>query len=737
MSDTPSVGRNRSHWPGAGEQAAGQTRLPHYPGEGPAPISPPATDATPAEEALPFDLDELFEDLQEKWKKAREHSNKWRDEAREAYDFVAGNQWNEDDLTLLRDQNRPAITFNRTGPMVNIVCGLEAGNRQEVRFLPREMGDVAVNEVLTEAVRWFRDQCDAEDEESDAFWDCVVGGVGWVGTELDYDCDPQGTVLIERIDPLEMYWDASARKKNLSDARVMFRVKETSLKEARDQYPDAKDEDLRATWAKNTLDTDPHDSDEAPFYRQRNHNSIAPDTERILLVEAQWWQHEKQWLMTDPITGQQAVIPDDKMETLRQRLQTVGVPEPHAVMQRVRCYWRAILGNKVLDVWKGPEKGGFTWKCLTGERDRNNGTWYGIVRAMMDPQRWANKWLSQSMHIMNTGAKGGILAETSAFPDIRQAQEDWAHPDAIVEVSDGAISASRIMPRPPNPMPPGLPELLTLALSSIRDCTGINLELLGLVEHDQPGIVEQQRKQAGMTVLAGLFNALRRYRKDQGQLLLWYVTSFLSDGRLIRVVGKDKAQYIPLLRQEGMAEYDVIVDDAPASPNMKERAWATLVQMMPLLRTMPVPPEIYLELLKYSPLPEGVTDKIAEILQNQPQKPDPLQIAAQGEAALNAARAKLAEAQAAKTMQDAKIGSHQAIAEHERTRMEAAKAVLDAQEISARIESLRSAALLNLSKAGVVQHDAQTDRMLAVLDMLDSLVSWHQGAQEAPVAANG
>src|SRR5206468_422548 len=145
--------------------------------------------------------------------------------------------------------------------------------------------------------------------------------------------------------------------------------------------------------------------------------------------------------------------------------------------------------------------------------------------AMMDPQRWANKWLSQSLHILNTGAKGGIIAERDAFEDTSEAEENWADPAAIVWANPGANSGGKIIPRPINQVPTQLPDLLTLAISSIRDCTGINLELLGMVEKDQPGVVEQMRKQAGMTVLASLFNSLRRYRKEQGRLMLWYITN--------------------------------------------------------------------------------------------------------------------------------------------------------------------------------------------------------------------
>ncbi|MEJ0071206.1 MAG: hypothetical protein WDO24_23445 [Pseudomonadota bacterium] len=74
---------------------------------------------------------------------------------------------------------------------------------------------------------------------------------------------------------------------------------------------------------------------------------------------------------------------------------------------------------------------------------------------MLDPQRWANKWLSQTLHILNTGAKGGVIAELDAFDDPDEAEESWADPAAIVWAQKGGVSAGKIMPRPQTPMPAG------------------------------------------------------------------------------------------------------------------------------------------------------------------------------------------------------------------------------------------------------------------------------------------
>ncbi len=410
----------------------------------------------------------------------------------------------------------------------------------------------------------------------------------------------------------------------------------------------------------------------------------------------------------------------------------MGIPEPQSVKQKRRIYKRALIGARILEVRNGPAEGGFSWKCMTGDRDRNTGTWYGIVKVMIDPQRLANKLVSQALHVVNSGAKGGVMAEADAFDDIRDAEENWADPTAIVLTSPGAISGGKITPRPQNQMPQGIPDLLTLTIATIRDSAGINLELLGMVEREQPGILEHMRKQAGMTVLAGLFDALRRYRKDQGRLLLWYITNFISDGRLIRIGGADSAKYVPLLHQEGVVEYDVIVDDTPSSPNMKERTWAILMQMMPFLSRIQIPPQVYLEFIKNSPLPETLVAKISQIAEQagQQQQQNPQMMLAGARAQSEAARAQLLGAQAAKTKMDTLAGSAAAQAENFNNQVQLFEAQQKTEEVKARVENLRSQALLNIAKAGVTQQDAHTEQMLVVLDALDKLVSWHQAGQQ-------
>ena len=193
---------------------------------------------------MELDNDEILKQAKSRYKEARQHSSAWREEARLCFDFRAGNQWKEEDKLALLEQLRMPTTFNRVDPYVRAIAGLEAGNRQEVRFIPREMGDVAVNELYTETVRWIRDQSDAEFEEADAFLDAVISGIGATETYMDYDDDPEGKVCIDHLDCLtEVVWDPAAKKRNLTDRKYDFRLKkDLEYDEIAAMFPDQIDQ---------------------------------------------------------------------------------------------------------------------------------------------------------------------------------------------------------------------------------------------------------------------------------------------------------------------------------------------------------------------------------------------------------------------------------------------------------------------------------------------------------------
>lgn len=566
---------------------------------------------------------------------------KWREQAREDFGFYSGDQWSEEDISKLRAKRRPVMTFNRTAPLVNAVVGSEINNRREVQYIPREEGDALADEVLTAAGEWFRDQTAAEDEESDAFEDTVICGMGWTDTRLDFECEPDGAPKVERLDPLKMAWDCNATKPNLEDARRLWYVCEKPFGEVEEMFPKVPKELLNASWAK-TLASDPakpHDQDRADLY-EGDQEEFVGDYKRKMctLVECRWF--EKVPYYRGPSIDQMGIPSQEPREYSEEQIKLIRKQYPNfpAVRQYRNVVKRAFIGKEVLAEPDQPlvPPGMFGWECITGYRDKISGQFYGIVRAVKDPQRWSNKFFSQVMYLLNSQSKGGLLAEKGAFDSQLQAEETWAKSDAITWMKDGSLSGPnpKVKEKPPAQFPTGFFALFNESKEAISQVTGLSPEFLGTREVDQAGVLEYQRKQSSLNLLASLFNALRRYRKRQGKVMLYLIQNYLSDGRLIRIVGDGKAQYVPLVKRAD-AQYDIIVDDAPTSPNEKERTWGVLMQLMPFVKDF-MTPDTTLEVLTYSPLPASLVQKWKEKAEKaqaeaaaNPPPPSPEEIRAQ------------------------------------------------------------------------------------------------------------
>lgn len=558
---------------------------------------------------------------------------KWRTDAKSWFDMVANHQWAEEDERLLMDQHRPVVSFNRVAPMIRAVCGLEVNNRQSVVYLPRKLGTSEPQQMITNTGKWVRDECYAEDEESEAFRDLTICGEGWTETRMDYDEDPMGKIVKERIDPLEMGVKKGAFRSNYVDARMIYRIREMNPDDVRAllDLPDTVlDQALDAKWLPDM--TTPADGGQGnkKDYPEKTRAAVRANGRTMLksvrVVQCQYWRREPIMMVAtqndeepQPMTLDEFAKFEDRAKQINaaadaqdEAMNVLANPQPaqrvdyKAAQTMRKTFYQCFIGAKILDL-QPMKMGMFQFSAMTGERDKKEKYFYGMVKDLMDPQRWSNKFLAQIMHHVNVNAKGGLLAETDAFVNQTKAETDWADPTKIVFVKPGSISKNKIKERQPIPLPPGLDQLLTFAVSSVRDVSGINLELLGQADREQAAILEQQRRQSAMTTLAALFDSLRRYRKHDGKLLLHFIW-LLPEGTLIRVVDKGEIQYVPLMKNGlELEKFDIIIDQAPTSPDQKQYVWSVTQQ---ILQMNILPPQAAVELLKYSPYPESVVQEI-------------------------------------------------------------------------------------------------------------------------------
>lgn len=568
-------------------------------------------------EDTPMGTDATATMVWKNWKASRKHLEKWHTEAKESYDFVAGRQWDQADIDTLTDQQRPVITFNRTGTTVDAVAGYEINGRQDVTFLPRTVDDSGPAEVESDAARYFRGECDAEDEESDSFHDVLVCGLGCVGHSMDYDQNPEGMMLVERVDPMEMGYDPAAIKRNLVDRRWDIRGKWMDREAARLKWPDA-------DWAIIPLEgatedevdhKSPINVPENAFYRSGSGENYDHQRNKVFVLEQTWFVLEPFYSVADPTTGKLVDLKPDEHKKIQDAAKAQGI-QIKSVKRSKRKFKRAyVCGNTTLEEGEAPCPDMFHYQFMTGKRDRNQNVWFGLVRSMKDPQRWANKFLSQYLHMINSNVKGGIDYEDGAFEDVSVVERNQSKPGSMLKIEPGFFD--KVRRTNPTQIPNNVYQLMEFSVTSLRDVTGVNVELLGTAERNQPGILEQQRKQSAMAILAPIFDSQRRYRKMAGRLEMYFINEFLSDGRLIRITGEENAKFVPLTKTHDFADYDIIVDEAPTAPNQKEAAFGVIMQVLPATMKMgvPTPPEI----LDYVPgLPQKLVEAWKRLLTQPP-----------------------------------------------------------------------------------------------------------------------
>ena len=673
------------------------------------------------------DLD-LVALVRERFRTSKDATSEWRKGAREDYNMYSGEQWSDSDKKKLQDELRPIVVFNRIHPVVETVTGMEISNRQEIRYIPREPGAAAVNEILTGAAKWVRDECNAEDEESEAFRDMVICGIGVTETRLEYESDQDGLIEIIRIDPMEMYWDPAARKQNMIDAGWMMRVRDVPRDWVMATWPDKYDEVVSGElWTAVDDDTlvSLHDpSNPAKAYTETDTHRVEQRQGKVRLVEYQWREYEPYYRVVDPETSEIKEIDAETFLKISDRAAQLGLVLDSVPQKRAKVYRAFISGSVVFEVGSPPDPMQFSYDFMTGYRDRNSNLFYGIVRPMKDPQRWANKWLAQSMHIINTNAKGGLIAEKDAFDNIREAESSWAKPESITVVRPGGLG--KIKDKVPASYPQGTNELMQFAIASIRDVTGVNVEMLGLANRDQPAMLEFQRKQSAVTLLSTLFDSLRRYRKQHGRKLLYMIQEYISDDRLVRIKGQKGEEYVQLAKDDLTRKYDVIIDDAPTSPNEKQRVWELLVQILPIIPTIGLP--LIPELLDYVPLPASLVQTWKAYI-DQMNQPNPNQEAMQ----------KLQGSLMQSMAQQAQGESQKAMADAQKSAAEAALKTAQAQAQNPQIEAMKTLAEMTKMQAEAqkIQAELGTQSHADTGEFLAKLAQAYKTYQEALAVVPG
>lgn len=579
-------------------------------------------------------------DVWSRYQKHAEHAStclkKWREEAHEGFRFAAGDQWTDEQRSALTKQQKPALVFNQVHRVLSAVAGSEIINRFEPRYLRRTLEDQGVVDVVNAWVRYHRGECDAQHEESKAFMDALVCGVGVTETWIDDRDDPNGVVKTERVPVEDVMWDPGAIQQNLLDAGYVYRGRWVPVEDFARKFAGG---DEIVSGYKDTQDTSrwrvgqPADQSRAWMYLEDPRDWVNCRRDEILLVDYQYRDETDAIVFTLP-DGTLDFEYQERFEDTRQRiLEGMGHDIAQgAEIEKKPCYYSCILaGDKVLSKTMLPYRG-FTYKFITGFEDRTTQypTYFGLMRLMKDPQDFANKFMSQLIHIIATNPKGGLVSGPNVFENEAQARADWAKPGGFIKTNKPNFKDD-IMHLPQGQMPIAQLQMFQTVSEMVAGNAGVNMNYLGGQAEDlrrASGEAVQSIQKQATAPLAPLFDSFRRYRRSLGRMMLQFLKEHGEPNSVVRIAGPPLEQYAPLSMQAMYQRYDVEIDESPLTSSSPIELWKSLTEqgfLPQLLEAGLIPPQILPMLMPNlsQPMRDMWSQHINQMMQMQQAAPPP------------------------------------------------------------------------------------------------------------------
>jgi hypothetical protein len=572
---------------------------------------------------------------------------KWRpNEVNENYSVLEGIQWTEEDYERQLRDEMPVITVNKSAPVIDSISGFEIQNRTNATYVPRLTNDEAYgfSDIANIGANYIKNDAKAEFFNSQAFKDMLVCGLGITDVEINYDHNPNGEVTLRRIFPGFFLWDSATREKNGADTEWRAEARPVHKRQLRK---------LLESWGVQEYDTGdyiPASFDDIEFLRYFDvslqsgeltviYNYQWREKETIYRIKNPFYELQNEPLYMnyaasaakrfkfDPANGIIILTPSDYSK-FKKECSSIGIQLDREVnQQRYRYYRCMVIGGRIYKKSENYSQQGFSLQMMTGKYSETDQCYYGIMRAIKPVQRLYNEALSNFQGFLRTIPKGGVNIESDAVDSLPDFLATYAKAKEVTIFKPGALSNGKVQPKIAPPLPP-LPEMMQMSQNDIMGVAGVTPDFMGLNDSkEMTGKLQGQLVRQALTVLSEYFDAKKFYTIDQGKLFIDCLRILAENdpGRLIRdITGEGSEKYVPLLLDNIAAEYDVVIEDTPQTPNERQETFEKLLELSGILAQKGV--DIIPIALQYAPLKKEEMDKVVQAMQPPPPpEPDPLQ----------------------------------------------------------------------------------------------------------------
>lgn len=563
-------------------------------------------------------------DVARNFKKQREISKRGLSQQYEntesCWSFYNADQMTYSDRIQFEDtwgrKRRAIVNFNKVQQNVDSVVGFMAQNRRQAKFMahvPRDQGQDLYSKNMNALYDYHRENTNADQIETEQDLDMMVDGYGAIDTDLSYvvgqaSLMPNGDILKKKLDPSCVYWDPSAKGKNLLDARWCGYWEDFELGDALKLFQGSVEKDFEEVSAEEPSNTgyifNPYGGIYDKIKLMNTVEWTSKEAEMVRVYNHQWMEYETFYKAENPLYTAEdpmdAMFIKLKLDAVKAQIKLPGDTTTEdmfefnptdellvfdeatkrklgdlvsAVPFKRKVFYTAVMsGDHVFTWFKSVSQQGFSIKFKTGTWNRNRKMWMGMVNPMMEPQKYYNKALTELMFTIAANSKGGVMIEEDAVEDIADFETKWAKTDAVIKVASGALSAGKIQEKTKGALPTGLEGIIQLSDANIQ-ANGVDPAFLGESTNDESGILYKRRIRQVIAKMARYFDSITLYQKEDarmhGDLIPVWVQN--NQGEWIRITGPDGAEEFVQIMEDMLApEYDVSIQEASQSSDEKQ-----------------------------------------------------------------------------------------------------------------------------------------------------------------------
>lgn len=242
--------------------------------------------------------------------------------------------------------------------------------------------------------------------------------------------------------------------------------------------------------------------------------------------------------------------------------------DPYRKVLRDNYRYAIVCENVVVD--RGDRPMGYTYEFLTGFpfEQRSGMRFFGMTDIAKGPQDMKNVFFSNMLAMYMTSPKQQLIVESGAVEDTNRFGEEYGKLSGIQFVPDGFISGGRFMQLSAPSFPPMVQELVGLMENAVQDLFGLSSIEQGTQGDLRrvSGNVVNSAKEASNTILAILFDGLRRYRKRWAMANARFLQMQYTPQQMARVVGGEAGQFISGMENwPDINRFDIKIDESPTS----------------------------------------------------------------------------------------------------------------------------------------------------------------------------